>query len=86
MTRISNDAEFRKVLDGLEPVQQRQVAARFVENVLVLCADERIAPVLRIAASSESSQEELAEVLKTARATTFSCHTRCGSEGVLTYD
>ena len=56
MTRISNDAEFRKVLDGLEPVRQRQVAARFVENVLVLCADERLAPVLRIAASSESSQ------------------------------
>jgi len=81
MTRISNDAEFRKVLDGLEPVRQRQVAARFVENVLVLCSDERLASVLRIAASSESSQEELAEALKTARATTFACHTRCGSEG-----
>jgi hypothetical protein len=81
MTRINNDTEFRAALDGLDPKQQRLVAVRFVENVLALCADERIARVVRVAGNSEASEDELAEALKTARATTFDCHTRCGSEG-----
>lgn len=81
MTRITNDTEFRKVLDGLDPVQQRLVAAHFVENVLALCTDERLARVTRVAANREASEDELAEALRTARATTFDCHTRCGAEG-----
>ena len=81
MTRISNDAEFRKALDGLDPSGQRQVAAHFVKNVLALCSDERIARVLEVAGNSGASEGELAEALKTAKATTFDCHTRCGSEG-----
>ena len=81
MTQISNDTEFRAALDGLDPAQQRQVAARFAEHVLALCADERIAGVLRVAGNSEASADALAEALKTARHTTFDCHTRCGSEG-----
>ena len=81
MSRISNDSDFRKALDGLGPTRQRLVAARFVENVLALSSDERIARVIRVAGNSEASADELAEALKTARATTFDCHTRCGSEG-----
>ena len=81
MTRISNDTEFRKALDGLDPARQRLVAARFVENVIALCSDERIARVIQVGGNSEASESELAEALKTARATTFDCHTRCGSEG-----
>jgi hypothetical protein len=37
--------------------------------------------VLEVAVNSGASEDELAEALKTARATTFDCHTRCGSEG-----
>lgn len=81
MIQVSNDAEFRKALDGLDATRQRLVAARFVENVLALCADERIARVTGVAGNSEASADELAAALKTARATTFDCHTRCGSEG-----
>jgi hypothetical protein len=81
MTGISNDTEFRAALDGLDATRQRLVAARFVENVIALCSDERIARVIRVAGNSEASEGELAEALKTARATTFDCHTRCGSEG-----
>jgi len=81
MTRISNNTEFRTALDALDPARQRLVAARFVENVLALCSDERIARVLRVAGNREAGEDELAEALKTARATTFDCHTRCGSEG-----
>jgi len=78
MTQISNDTEFRKALDDLDSTRQRLVAARFVENVLALCSDERIARVVGVAGNSEAGEDELAEALKTARATTFACHTRCG--------
>ena len=81
MTEFSNDTDFRKALDDLDATQQRLVAARFVENVVALCSDRRIAGVLKVAADSEASAGELADALKTARATTFDCHTRCGSEG-----
>jgi hypothetical protein len=81
MTRIPSDTEFRKALDGLDAAQQRQVAARFVENVIALCSDERIARVIAVAGNSDASDSALAEALKTARAATFDCHTRCGSEG-----
>jgi hypothetical protein len=81
MTEFSNDTDFRNALDDLDATQQRLVAARFVENVVALCSDRRIAGVLKVAADSEASAGELADALKTARATTFDCHTRCGSEG-----
>jgi len=81
MIEITNDAEFRKALDGLDATRQRQVGARFVENVIALCSDHRIARALKVAGDSEVTQEELADALKTARATTFDCHARCGSEG-----
>jgi hypothetical protein len=81
MTDISNDTEFRAALDGLDAAGQRLVAARFVENVIALCSDERVARVMRVAGESRSSEGELADAQKTARAATFDCHTRCGSEG-----
>ena len=81
MTEINNDREFRAALDRLDAGQQRLVAVSFVQSVLQLCTDERIARLLEIAGDPEASDAALAEALKTARATTFDCHTRCGSEG-----
>ncbi len=81
MTQVTNDTEFRKALESLDSTRQRLVAARFVENVLVLCSDQRIAHINQIAGNSDASEAELADALKAARATTFDCHTRCGSEG-----
>lgn len=81
MPGVTNDAEFRKVLDGLDATQQRLVAARFVESVIALCSDERIARVVAVAGNSEAGEGALADALKTARAATIDCHTRCGSEG-----
>jgi hypothetical protein len=81
MTEITNDREFRAALDGLDAGQQRVVAAGFVRGVLHLCTDERIARVLEVAGDPGASDAALAEALKTAKATTFDCHTRCGSEG-----
>jgi len=81
MTAITNDREFRAALDTLDAAQQRVIAAAFVRNVLHLCTDERIARVLEITENRDASTSALDDALKTARATTIDCHTRCGSEG-----
>ena len=81
MTEIQNDTDFREVLESLDDVKQRQVAALFVEHVLPLSADKRLERVIRIAADVDASGEELAAVLKTAHAATFDSHARCGAEG-----
>jgi len=81
MTQITNDREFRAALEGLDATQQRMLAAAFVRSVLHLCTDERIARVLEVAEDRDAPEKVLADALKTARATTIDCHTRCGSEG-----
>jgi hypothetical protein len=81
MNDISNDGDFKRVLEHLGPLQQRQVAAMFVKHVLPLCADKRLERVIRIVADADATDEELAGALKTAHAVTFDCHTRCGAEG-----
>jgi len=81
MTTIGNDREFRAALDQLDARQQRLVAARFVESVLPLCTDERIARAMDVAADSEASAARLADALKSAKAATIDCHARCGAEG-----
>jgi hypothetical protein len=81
MPSINNDDEFRQALLDLDPVQQRLAAARFVEHLLPLATDERVARVLRVAADPQASADALAGALKTARSAALDTHTRCGSEG-----
>jgi hypothetical protein len=81
MSRITNDVEFRQALQGLDPAQQRLVAAKFLEHVLPLSTDDRVRDIARIAADSEASSDALTSALKTAKSATFDSHTRCGSEG-----
>ena len=81
MSSINNDEQFRQALLDLDPVQQRLAAARFVEHVLPLATDDRVARALQAAADPEASADALASALKTARSATLDTHTRCGSEG-----
>jgi len=81
MSEMCNDKEFRKTLESLDPVQQREVAVIFVNHVLDLCDDKRLDRVLKVAADAEATDEELAAALKTAHAVTFDSHARCGAEG-----
>jgi hypothetical protein len=81
ITSINNEAEFKSVLKGLNDIQQREVAAQFVENVLSLSTDERVERVLKVASDADANADELAAALKSARAATFDTHTRCGAEG-----
>ncbi len=83
MSDISNDSDFRQALQAMDPVQQRQVAALFVEHVLALCGDKRLDRVIETVADVDATEDELAGALKSARATTFDHHARCGAEGTL---
>jgi hypothetical protein len=81
MTQINNDSEFLRAIESLDYPQQRVVAGLFVKNVIGLCDDERITRIADTATKPDASGDELAAALKSARATTIDCHTRCGSEG-----
>jgi hypothetical protein len=81
MSEISNDTDFRDVLESLDDVKQRQVAALFVEHVLHLSTDKRLERVVKTAADVDATEEEIAAALKTAHAVTFESHARCGAEG-----
>jgi len=81
MSQITNDTEFKRAIKDLDASRQRLIAARFVEHVLPFSTDERIARVVKVAADNEASADELSNALRTAKATTFDSHTRCGSEG-----
>ena len=81
MTQISNETEFRRSLSQLEYNKQRELAGMFVNNVVGLCSDDRVVHVVKVALDKNASDEEMASSLKTAKAATFDCHTRCGSEG-----
>jgi hypothetical protein len=81
MSEMCNDTEFRKTLESLDPMQQREIAAIFVSHVLPLSEDKRLDRVIKTAADTDATQEELAAALKTAHAVTFDSHARCGAEG-----
>jgi len=81
MSEIRNDMDFRNMLESLDEVQQRQVAAIFVQHVLPMSADVRLERVIKTAADADATQEELAAALKSAHAATFDSHARCGAEG-----
>lgn len=81
MSQINNDTEFKQALQQLDSLQQRIVAAKFVEHVLTLSNDERLSSVVKLAADSNASEYELSNALKSAKAATMESHTRCGSEG-----
>ena len=81
MTQITNDTEFRQSIGQLEFNKQRELAGMLVNNVISLSTDERVGRVVKVALDSGASEAELASSLKTAKAATVDCHTRCGSEG-----
>ena len=81
MSQINNDVEFKQALQSLDATQQRVIAALFVEHVLPLSKDERINRVVKVATDLNASEDEISGALRSAKAATFDCHTRCGSEG-----
>ena len=81
MSTISNDNQFREALNRLTLAQQRAVGARFVENVLSLSSDQRVAQVLAVAKDANPSEDAVSLARRSIKAASLEAHTRCGSDG-----
>jgi len=80
MQQINDNKAFKEAIKKLKCVQQRPLAARFVENVLALSKDERIPRVIAVAAHEQPSQDELDSALRSAKAAIIDTHCRCGAD------
>jgi hypothetical protein len=76
----TNDREFKAKLGGLPILQQRHVAAKFVQRVLPLCNDFRIKSALELAERAEGSDAELGSAHQAAKAAAVESYTQCGHE------
>lgn len=81
MSAISNDTEFRTALDGLDAVQQRTVAALFVDHVAGLSDDGRVAETLAAIRNPDVSDEVLSGARHAIKGAVLDAHARCGADG-----
>lgn len=77
---ITNDTDFKAALAGLPVERQRQVAARFVQQVLPLSDDVRLPAVLESAARAGITEAELGLAAQAANSARVESFTRCGKE------
>ncbi|NTV97336.1 MAG: hypothetical protein HGA75_18300 [Thiobacillus sp.] len=77
---IANDKEFKAALAALDPSRQRQVAARFVDSVLGLCGDVRVAGAVSAAKRPDITDVELGAMYMAAKAASVESYTQCGHE------
>jgi hypothetical protein len=80
MTSITNDHDLRETLNGLSPDQQRILGAKFCENVLHLCQDERVARAVATALNPAASDAERQDAHKAARGYATKTYTDCGKD------
>lgn len=81
MSTISNDTQMREVISTMDTAQQRQVAALFVQNVLSLNDDKRVAKALDTAQNFDINDDELLAAYRGAKAAALDAHARCGADG-----
>ncbi|MGB5453455.1 MAG: hypothetical protein WBM71_13850 [Sedimenticolaceae bacterium] len=81
MSTIIDDKQFRTALNELGIAQQRAVGALFVEHVLELSEDPRVANALAAARDAELGEEAMNLVRRSIKAASLEAHTRCGSDG-----
>lgn len=81
MSEISNDTEFQQALGKLDLGRQRQVAARFIENVLTLSDDPRVGRAAQAAGDANASPDDLNNAYRAAKGAALEAHARCGADG-----
>jgi hypothetical protein len=81
MASINNDQAFKQALDSLNPTQQRVAGALFVQHVLDLTTDMRIAKAVEVALNPESPADALKAAQKSVNSAVLDSHARCGAEG-----
>jgi hypothetical protein len=77
---IDNDSEFKTALSNLPRAGQRQVAARFAENVLALSKDARVKNAIGTAKRTDITEDELTAAFASAKKASVDSFTQCGTE------
>ncbi len=77
---INNDSEFKIALGNLPRAGQRQVAARFAENVLALSKDARVKTAIGAARRTDITEDELAAAFASAKKASVDSFAQCGTE------
>ena len=80
MSAISKDSELKQALHQLDPVRRRGVCAAFVDSVLALNTDKRVARAIATARDPDAGEDDLLTAFKAARAATVESRTRCGAD------
>ncbi len=80
MATISNDRELREALDGLSAPLQRIIGARFTENVIGLCTDDRISRAVQTALNPHASDAEVQDAYAAAKGYAVKTYTACGRD------
>ncbi|MBT3348338.1 MAG: hypothetical protein HOM84_06765 [Thiotrichales bacterium] len=80
MKEISNDSEFKKVIDELTLEQQREVGTRFVHNVLQRSENLRVEGIIAAVSAKDQTGNVLSAAYRDARDVSLKAHTRCDSE------
>jgi hypothetical protein len=75
---IRNDSDFKGALNKLSVAEQRQIAARFSEDVLPLCKDRRVAAAVHAALRTDITDDELAVLHQAVRSACVESYTQCG--------
>ena len=81
MSEINNDKAFRTALEALGIDRQRVVGALFVDHVLDLSDDARVAQALAAAREPKIADEALELARRSIKAASLEAHTRCGADG-----
>lgn len=80
MSEINDDTEFQDKIADLSLENQRRLAASFVESVLSLSNDKRIAEVVK-KVKAGSSEDEVQPLFREMKRASLEAHARCGAEG-----
>lgn len=80
MATISNDHELRDVINALTTEQQRTLGARFAQNVLHLCGDDRVRRAVEVALDAGAGRSALEDAFKAAKSYATKTYTACGRD------
>lgn len=77
---ISNDRELRSALDALSLAQQRTLGACFAQNVSAVTNNPRLLKALKVAMTSDSTDQEREDAYKAAKSIAVQTYTSCGRD------
>lgn len=78
--KISNDQEFKNILNNLSRAQQRLLGASFTQSVSSQVDNPRLAGALKVALAPESTDQELQDAYKVAKSIATKTYTACGRD------